>query len=92
MTRLPSTKTRLPESEMFNRLYPPASECMTLYEMLQGYTSINAVILDLPDKGSIAVGKDADYLVFDNDLTAAEAEGFSYNEPSEVYFEGVRMK
>lgn len=92
MTRLPSTKTRLPESEMFNRLYPPTDECMTLDEMLLGYTSINAVILDLPDKGSIAVGKDADYLVFDNDLTAAEAEGFSYNEPSEVYFEGIKMK
>ena len=92
MTRFPSDKTRLPENEIFNRPYPPADECMTLDEMLMGYTSVNAGILDLPDKGSIAAGKDADYLVFDQDLTAADPIGFSWNEPSEVYFEGVRMK
>ena len=92
MTRYPCDRTRLPESEIFNRVYPPESECMTLDGMLQGYTSINAKILNLPDKGSIAAGKDADYLVFDNDLTDTEAIGFSYNEPSEVYFEGIRMK
>ena len=42
-------------------------------------------------KGSIEVGKDADFLVFDNDLLTAEHEGFSYNKPSEVYFSGSKV-
>lgn len=42
-------------------------------------------------KGSITVGKDADFLVFDNDLLTAEHEGFSYNCPSEVFFGGKKM-
>ena len=37
-------------------------------------------------------GKDADFLVFDNDLLTAEQEGFSHNKPSEVYFCGKKMK
>jgi predicted amidohydrolase YtcJ len=43
-------------------------------------------------KGSIESGKDADFLVFDNDLLTAEKEGFSNNKPSEVYFGGKKMK
>ena len=35
-------------------------------------------------KGSITPGKDADFLVFDNDLLTAEHEGFSYNKPQDV--------
>ena len=42
-------------------------------------------------KGSITAGKDADYLVFDNDLLTAEKEGFSQNKPSEVYFAGKKV-
>ncbi len=41
-------------------------------------------------KGSIEVGKDADFLVFDNDLLAAEPEGFSHHKPSKVYFCGKK--
>ncbi len=92
ITRNPSSNTRLPENEIFNRVYPPIDECMTLNEMLFGYTSNNAKILNLPNKGSIEVGMDADYLVFDKDLTNIEIEGFSYIEPIEVYFEGIKMK
>ena len=43
-------------------------------------------------KGSITVGKDADFLVFDNDLLAAEPEGFSHNMPTEVYIGGKKVK
>ena len=43
-------------------------------------------------EGSITVGKDADFLVFDNDLLTAEHEGFSYNTPKEVYFAGKKVK
>lgn len=42
-------------------------------------------------KGSIEVGKDADFLVFDKDLLTAEHEGFSYNKPAQVYFGGKKM-
>ena len=52
-----------------------------------------AIQLGIEDKkGSIAVSKDADFLVFNNDLLSAEHEGFSYNVPKEVYFCGKRMK
>ena len=42
-------------------------------------------------KGSITTGKDADYLVFDNDLLTAEHEGFSHNMPAEVYLAGKKV-
>ena len=35
--------------------------------------------------------KDADFLVFDNDLLTAEHEGFSYNKPRNVYFRGKKL-
>ena len=42
-------------------------------------------------KGSIEAGKDADFLVFDNDLLAADTVGFSYNLPTDVYFDGKKI-
>ena len=42
-------------------------------------------------KGSITPGKDADFLVFDNDLLTAEHEGFSYNKPRDVFFCGKKV-
>ena len=65
---------------------------MTIDQMLLGFTINGARQLGIEDKkGSIEVGKDADFLVFDNDLLTAEPEGFSYNKPSEVYFGGKKM-
>ena len=37
------------------------------------------------------MGKDADFLVFDNDLLTAEHEGISYNLPQDVYFGGRKV-
>jgi predicted amidohydrolase YtcJ len=66
---------------------------MSIDEMLTGYTINGAIQLGIEDKkGSITVGKDADFLVFDNDLLTAEHEGFSYNTPKEVYFAGKKVK
>ena len=66
---------------------------MNIDEMLIGYTINGAIQLGIEDKkGSIEVGKDADFLVFDNDLLTAEKEGFSYNKPTEVYFSGKKIK
>ena len=42
-------------------------------------------------RGSITPGKDADFLVFDNDLLTAEQEGFGYNKPRDVYLRGKKM-
>ena len=73
-------------------LFP--DECMTVEQMILGYTINAATQLCIEDKkGSIEVGKDADYLVFDEDLLyeGSYAEGrskFSHFSPREVWFAG----
>ena len=92
MTRLRTEKTRVPEYNRTDAVFPPEDERMSIEEMLLGYTINGAKQLGIEDKkGSIEAGKDADYLVFDNDLLTAEHEGFSYNKPQEVYFCGKKM-
>ena len=64
---------------------------MSIEESILCYTINNAKQLGIADrKGSITVGKDADFLVFDQDLLTAEMEGFSNLLPKEVYLEGVK--
>ena len=93
MTRKCTDKTRNYEYARCDTVFPPEDERMTIEEMLTGYTINGARQLGIEDrKGSITVGKDADYLVFDNDLLTAEHEGFSYNKPKEVYFSGKKVK
>ena len=92
MTRIATEKTRLPEWAKSTAVLPPAEERMNIEEMLLGYTINGAKQLGIEDKkGSITTGKDADYLVFDNDLLTAEPEGFSHNKPAEVYFAGKKV-
>lgn len=92
MTRYNTKKTKIDESEVFGYQYPPSNECMEIDQVLKAYTINNAKQLRLIDKkGSIEVGKDADYLVFDKDLTTIEKEGFSYVMPIEVYFKGIKQ-
>jgi hypothetical protein len=60
--------------------------------MILGYTINGAKQLGIEDsRGSIEAGKDADFLVFDNDLLTAEHEGFSHNKPSEVFICGEKV-
>ncbi|MBQ9606005.1 MAG: amidohydrolase family protein, partial [Lachnospiraceae bacterium] len=93
MTRWINEKTKSPEGQSTKKPLEPASEKMSIEEMILGYTINGAIQLGVEDKkGSIAVGKDADFLVFDNDLLTAEQEGFSHNKPGEVYFGGKKMK
>jgi len=92
MTRWATGRTRVPEYNVVDAEYPPAEEKMGIEEMLLGYTINGARQLGVEGKkGSIEAGKDADFLVFDNDLLTAEHEGFSYNMPSEVYMGGVKV-
>ena len=61
--------------------------------MIIGYTINGAKQLGIESrKGSIAVDKDADYIVFENDFLTAEPQGLSFNKPEEVYFSGKKMK
>ncbi len=93
MTRCSTEKTNIYDYMKLFEVYPPENEVMTVEEMILGYTINGAIQLGIEDaKGSIEAGKDADFLVFDNDLLTAEHEGFSQNKPSEVYFSGKKMK
>ena len=93
MTRWVTEKTRLPEFYMGDYAFPPSGEKMNIEEMILGYTINGAKQLGIEAaKGSIETGKDADFLVFDQDLLTAEPEGFSYNMPRDVYFRGEKVK
>ena len=92
MTRWINEKTRFEEASRTVAAFPPGSERMNIEEMILGYTINGAKQLGVEAaKGSITPGKDADFLVFDKDLLTAEQEGFSYNMPAEVYFEGKKI-
>lgn len=92
MTRWINEKTAAPEYNRTVHAFPPADEKMSVEEMLLGYTINGAVQLGIEDtRGSIEVGKVADFLVFNNDLLTQEHEGFSQNKPADVYFGGKRM-
>ena len=92
MTRKSTEKTLVPEYAKVAEVFPPENERMGIEEMLLGYTINGAKQLGIEAaKGSITVGKDADFLVFQNDLLTAEHEGFSHNKPDEVYFYGKQV-
>ena len=92
MTRKATEKTKTYEYARCNTVFPPADERMNIEEMLLGFTINGAKQLGIENKkGSITTGKDADFLVFDNDLLTAEQEGFSYNKPTDVYFGGKKV-
>ncbi len=89
MTRWINEKTRMEEDSRTIAAFPPENERMSIEEMILGYTINGAKQLGIEGrKGSIEVGKDADFLVFDKNLLNVPHEGFSYNEPEEVYFGG----
>ena len=92
MTRWVNEKTRLPEYSRTEAPLPPDSERMSIDEMILGYTINGAKQLGIEaSKGSITAGKDADFLVFNEDLLTAEHEGFSHMMPRDVYFCGKKM-
>ena len=92
MTRFVSEKTKFAGIERYDYIFPPEDERMGIEEMLLGYTINGAKQLGIENaKGSIEVGKDADFLVFDEDLLTAEHDGFSNNKPKDVYSGGKKI-
>ena len=92
MTRQNTKKTKNYAFKITPAVLAPLNERMNIEEMLLGYTINGAVQLGIEDrKGSIEAGKDADFLVFENDLLTAEHEGFSHNLPQDVYFCGKKV-
>lgn len=92
MTRWINEHTRFDEVGRTIAPYPSDSERMNIEEMLIGYTINGAKQLGIEArKGSIEVGKDADFLVFDKDLLTAEPSGISYTQPQEVYACGKKI-
>ena len=92
MTRWINEKTRNYPFTVAAKVFPPENERMNIDQMIIGYTINGAKQLGIEaQKGSIEVGKDADFLVFDKDLLTAEHEGFSYNKPAQVFFGGKKM-
>ncbi len=92
MTRFVTEKTKISTSEKRADIFPPADQRMSIEEMLLGYTINGAKQLGIEKaRGSIEVGKDADFLVFDKDLLTAEHQGFSHNMPKDVYFSGKKV-
>ena len=92
MTRKTTEKTRKYEWAKCDTIFPPAEERMSIEEMLLGFTINGARQLGIEArKGSITAGKDADFLIFDNNLLTAEQDGFSQNKPTDVYFAGKKV-
>ena len=92
ITRLNDEKTNINEEEKQYIQLLPASECMNHEEMLIGYTINNARQLNIENiKGSIDIGKDADYLIFDEDMLSVDPRGMSYILPKEVFFKGIKV-
>ena len=72
--------------------YPPASECMTIEQMILGYTINGAKQLRLEAaKGSIEVGKDADFIVLQENLLEIPTQGMMNIIPEQVFFNGKQV-
>ena len=94
MTRQVTDKTKIDPVICFNSdvSFPREEEKMTIEESILCYTINNAKQLVIDDfKGSIETGKDADYLVFEENLLTAEPKGLSHFSPKEFYLKGERV-
>ncbi len=91
ITRAMSDKTDVEEYAFAKGPYPAEEECMTMEQMLLGYTINNAKQMRLQKtKGSIAEDKDADFLVFEKSLFDVDPHDLTHLEP-EVYFGGEKQ-
>ena len=93
ISRRDITLAAIPGDYSTTEFYPPESECMTMEQMILGYTINGAKQLRLDKtKGSIEPGKDADYIVLKEDLFETPPEGMSNIVPEAVYLKGIKQK
>lgn len=93
MTRQITEKTNMYPHNRGKKEFPAACEKMNIEEMILGYTINGAKQLGIESsKGSIEVGKDADYLIFNESFLDIPPEGLSFQTPDKVYFGGKEMK
>lgn len=89
ISRVDVALTSVPGDYSKAEFYPPASECMTIEQMLLGYTINGAKQLRLHvTKGSIEAGKDADFIVLKENLLEIPAQGMMNIVPDQVFFQG----
>lgn len=70
-------------------MLPPASERLSLEDLIKGYTLNGAHQLRLEDRlGSIEVGKQADLVVLDRDIFAADRYRIHEIQPQAVFMDG----
>ena len=71
---------------------PPKSACLTLEQMIHGYSVTNAIRMRLIDRlGSIEVGKDANLIVLRDDIFTTPADKIMGIEVDFTYFEGKEL-
>lgn len=97
MTRIdPWEEVRLDTSKYPGGMKPPFDGCLTLEELIYGYTVINAERMRLDNKmGTLEKGKLANMVVFNDDIfeIARTAPGtFGDIEPYCTYFEGEKRQ
>jgi len=73
-------------------VYPPAEECLTLEDLIKGYTLTPAKVLRLDhEMGSIEAGKDADLVILDEDLFSIDPYEIHNIIPQTVMMKGNVM-
>ena len=70
-------------------VYPPEDERMTLEQLIEGYTIAGARQLGIDDRiGSIEEGKEADFLVLEENLFELDPYRLHDVVPERVYIKG----
>ena len=83
----PLDPQRFPESRR-----PPASACLSIEELLKGYTIEGAIPFRLEDEiGSIEEGKAAHFVILENDLFTMPKTEIHNTRVRAVFFEGRQI-
>ena len=89
MTRKDLNLAAVPGDYSTVPFYPQAKECISVEQMILGYTINSARQLRLDGlKGSIEAGKDADFLVFGKSLLDMDPKEIRLTVPESVYLRG----
>ena len=74
-------------------VFPPLSECLTIEDLIKGYTANGARVLRLDDQiGSVEAGKSADFMVLNEDLFTMDPYRIHDIVPEAVFVRGKCVK